>query len=173
MTLTPVDLFKDDGARFEPFLGPMSGAFKLRYQGDKPNAILSMDIWKEGKKIASAGSIHDLFFSADEQAKHEIEVIISIETDSIEGKDNATKIKVSTLNDSGSDHSTFTIPSDKGLTSRSLISNKQPRSFTTDEPVHVWGMQATSTSAILSADLSLESLSRLEWAIIFTLSFED
>lgn len=87
ITLTPVDLFKGDGAKLQPFLGAMSGAFKLSYEGNKPNASLDLDIWKNGKKVGSFGSIDDLFFSSDDPESHEVEVIISIETVLIEGQD--------------------------------------------------------------------------------------
>ncbi len=173
VTLTPVDLFKGDGAKFQPFLGAMSGAFKLRYEGNKPNANLDIDIWKNGKKVASSGSIGDLFFGSDDRASHEVEVNISIDTVSIEGQDNFNKSKVDTIHDSGSSLVTFTTPWDKELTARSLIYNNEPRTFIAEKSVYVWGMQATSTNEIRTADLSLESLSRLERAIIFTLRFED
>jgi hypothetical protein len=108
ITLTPNDLFKGDGAKFKHFLGSMSGAFKLRYEGNKPNANLDIDIWQNGKKVASSGSIGDLFFSSEES--REIEVIISIVTISIEGYDEFNTIKVGTIHDTGSRLGTFTIP---------------------------------------------------------------
>jgi len=173
ITLTPVDLFKGDGAKFQHFLGAMSGAFKLRYDGNKPNANLDIDIWNNGKKVSSSGSIGDLFFSSDDRESNEVEVIISMDTESIEGQDNFNKIKVATINDSGSSLVTFTNPWDKKLTARSLIYNNEPLTFIAEKSVYVWGVQATSTNQIHTADLSPESLSRLEWAIIFTLRFED
>ncbi|MBW7454577.1 hypothetical protein ACFOLF_21455 [Paenibacillus sepulcri] len=173
LTMTPVDLFKGDGAKFQPFLGYMSGAFKLRYEGNKPHAKLDIDIWKNGRIAASAGSIGDLFFSSDARKSGEIEVIISIDNVSIEGQDEFSTIKVGTLYDSGSGLVTYTIPREKQLTARGLIFNNEPRTFIAGEPVHLWGMQASSNNAIQSADLSPESLSKLEWALIFTLRYED
>lgn len=173
ITLTPVDLFKGDGAKFKHFLGAMSGSFRLRYEGKKPNANLDIDIWQNGKKVASSGSIGDLFYSSDDRARQEIEIIISIDTDYSESQDNFMKIKVGSIDDSGSSLSTFTIPWDKKFTTLGSISNNEPRKFSTDESVHVWGMQATSTNSMITADLSPESLSRLERAIIFMLRFKD
>jgi hypothetical protein len=173
ITLTPVDLFEGDGAKFELFLGPMSGAFKLRYEGKKPNAILDIDLWQNGKKVDSYGSIGDLFFSSNDQEKHEVEIIISIDTPSIEGQNNHNVIKVGTIYDTGSSLSTVTRPSDKKMTGRGLIQNNKPLTFTTEDSVHVWGMHATSTNMMYTADFSPESLSRLEQAIIFTLRFEE
>ncbi|WP_208414822.1 hypothetical protein [Paenibacillus castaneae] len=173
ITLTPVDLFKGEGAKFQPFLGPMTGAFKLRYEGNKPNASLDIDIWQNGKKTASSGSIGDLFFSSGDKENHEIEVIISIDTVFNEGEDSYNKIKVSTINDSGSSLVTFTTVWDKEFTTRGLIYYNEPRTFVTDQSAYVWGMQATSTNTMQTADFSPEALSGLERAVIFTLRFED
>jgi hypothetical protein len=173
ITLTPVDLFKGDGAKFQPFLGPMSGAFKLRCEGNKPNVTLDIDIWKNGKKVASSGSIGDLFFSSNDRTSREIEVIISIDTVSIEGQNEYNTIKVGTIHDSGSSLATITIPWDKKLKARGLIHNNEPHTFIPDESVHVWGMHATSTSEIRTADFSQQSLNKLEWGLIFTLRFKD
>jgi hypothetical protein len=171
ITLTPIDLFKGDGAKFRHFLGSMSGAFKLHYEGTKPNAKLDIDIWQHGKKVASSGSIGDLFFSSDES--REVEVIMSIDKISIEGYDEFNTIKVGTIHDTGSSLGNFTIPWDEKLTTRGLIYHQEPLTFIANNSVYVWGMQATSTNEIRTADFSSESLNKLEWAIIFTLRFED
>jgi hypothetical protein len=172
VTLTPVDLFKGDGAKFKPFLGAMSGAFKLRYEGNKPNAKLDIDIWQNGKKVASSGSIGDLFLGSDVRESHEVEVIISMDVFAVQGQEEFNTIKVSTIHDSGSSTATFIMPWDKRLTTRGLIYNNEPHTFIADDSVYVWGMQATSTNVMNTADLSPESLSKLEWALIFTLHFE-
>lgn len=174
ITLKPVDLFKGDGEKFKLFLGDMSGAFKLRYEGYRPHASLDIDIWKDGKKVESVGSIGDLFFdSAVEEKDDEIEVIVSIDTISIKDQaDDLNKIKISIRNDSGASLYTLTTPWDKALGTRGVI-QKEPSTFTTEESVHVWGMQATSTYTIRVLDFSPESLGSIEQAIIFTLRFED
>jgi hypothetical protein len=170
ITLTSVDLFKGDGAKFLPFLGAMSGAINLRYEGNKPNANLDIDIWQNGKKVASSGSIGDLFFSSTDWERQEVEVIVSIDIVSTDGQDQFNQIKVS----SGSSLATFTVPWDKKLSTRGMIYHTEPRTFNADESesVYVLGMQATSTNQMITTDFSPESLSRLEWALIFTLRFE-
>jgi|GEM_PF-6913155 len=67
----------------------------------------------------------------------------------------------------------ISFPWDKKYTSLGLLSEFEPRTFHKDDAVPVWGMQATSTNTIQTADLSPESLSRLEAAILFTLRIED
>ncbi|MFD0620848.1 hypothetical protein ACFQZR_25760 [Paenibacillus sp. GCM10027629] len=174
ITLTPVDMFSGNAAKLKPFLGTMSGAFKLRYEGKRPNASLDIDLWKNGKKTASSGSIGDLFFSPNEE-DNEMEVMISMDTDyyASEGQEKMIKVKVGITHATGSSLMTFTIPWDKKYTALGLLSEFEPRTFHKDDAVPVWGMQATSTNTIRTADLSTESLSRLEAAILFTLRIED
>lgn len=173
ITLTSVDLYKGDGAKFKPFLGTMSGAFKLKYKGTKPNAHLDIDIWEDGKKVSSAGSVGDLFFSSDDEGSSDIEIMIAVNTISKEDQDRYKEIKINLIHDSGSSFVTFTIPWDEKYALEGLISSGQSQTFAADESVYVWGMQSTSTNWIHTADLSPESLSRLEKAIIFTLRFEE
>ncbi|OXL82387.1 hypothetical protein [Paenibacillus cellulositrophicus] len=170
--LVPVDLFKGEAAKFQPFLGAMSGAFKLKYEGSKPIANLDIDIWKDGQRVDSIGWIGDVFYSPDEQKNNEIEVIISTDMVSIGEKDESAIIKVGIVNRSGTDLTTFHIPWEKKLAARGLIQDAEPRSFTADQAVYVFGMQATSSNTIRTSDLSTESLSQTEWALVFTLQFE-
>lgn len=173
ITLTPVELFKGDEAKYKMFLGGMTGAFKLRYEGPKPNASLHTVIWEDGKSSESS-SVGDLFLSSREQENREIEVIISIETlSSKENQDEREQVKVEIVQDSGSSLSTFTVPHDKKLTGRGLMANQIKRTFAADQPVPVWGMQATSKNFMQTADLTEESIRGLEWGLVFTLRFED
>lgn len=174
ITLTPVDPFKGEGEKFKLFLGDMSGAFKLRYEGSRPHTSLDIDIWKDGKKVGSAGSIMDLFFDSNERKSDEVEVMISIDKISIESQDDDLyKIKVSTGYEDGTNLFTFSTSWDKDLNTRGVIDYQEPTTFTTKESVHVWGMQSTSTHKIQVLDFSPESLSSIEQALIFTLRFED
>lgn len=173
ITLTPIDLFKGEAAKFKPFLGNMSGGFKLRYEGNKPNANLDVDIWKNGEKVTSACSILDLFFQPENSKNKEIEIIASIQTRSNEGQDDFNEIKVTTVSNTGTSSFTCSNEWNNELTAKGLISMGETYTFTTENTVHLWGMQATSTNQIYTADFSPESLSMLEQAIILTLRFED
>ena len=173
ITLTPVELFKGDAAKFKPFLGSMSGAFKLRYEGNRPTANLDIDIWKDGEKVSSACSIIDLFFQPENSKSKEIEIIVSIITVSIKGQDDFNEIKVSTIRDVGAGTVTCSTEWDKELSTKGLINMNRPYTFIAEDSVPVWGMQATSTHQIYTADFSPESLSKLEQAIILTLRFAD
>src|SRR5690606_10573545 len=171
--LTPVDLFQGSGEKFKPFLGSMSGAFKLRYEGTKPNAQLDIDIWENGEKASSSGSVGDLFFSTDElAASDDIEIIISIEEVSLQNEETFKQIKINVMHNSGYSFFTLTTPWDEKYGLQGLLQHSRPMTFQANESIHVFGLHATSTNGIRTGDLSPESLARIEKAIIFTLHVE-
>ncbi|MBP3962612.1 hypothetical protein I8J30_07820 [Paenibacillus sp. DLE-14] len=112
-------------------------AFKLRYEGNKPYARLDIDIWKDGKKTASASSIGDLFYSSDGRGGRQIEVMIAVDTVPVEGKEELRIVKVNTIDDKGSSLATFTATWDKRLTSRGLLQTAERTAFKADAAVHV------------------------------------
>jgi len=173
ITLTPVDLFKGEAKKFRPFVGTMSGAIKLRYDGNKPNAYLSADIWKEGKKVSSACNMGDIFSNIGKSSKYETEVIMSINKISTEDQEDLNEITISLYDDSGSSTITCKVPWDKTLTAHGHIAINEPVTFIAEDSVPIWGMKATSTNEMFSGDFSLQSLSRLEQAIILTLYFDE
>ncbi|WP_310500177.1 hypothetical protein [Paenibacillus qinlingensis] len=174
ITLTPVDLFKGEGAKFRPFLGAWSGAFKLSYKGMNPHATLDIDLWQNGQKVKTIGSIGDMFYSSEARNRDALEVIISMDKVTIDAQAAMSTIKVGTRRDSGTNTYVFTVPWDGKLTGTGLIlESRDPRTLRTNEPAHVWGMHATSTNEIRTLDFTPEALSRIEWAIIFTLRFDE
>jgi hypothetical protein len=175
ITLTPVDVFAGDAAKFKPFLGSMSGAFKLSYEGSQPNVWLDLDVWENGKKVATKGSIGQLFYSSEENpSSGEVEVIMSFETVPIEGNDEIRLIKVNVVHDKGnSSLATTTIPWNNKLTMQGLLQHNGKQSFTADEPVYAFGVQASSANSMSTAELTSESLSKTEWALVFTLRYQN
>lgn len=176
ITLTPADPFEGEAAKLKPFLGNMTGSFTLRYEGKKPHASLDIDIWKHGKKVKSVGGIGDLFFTPNQEERKEIEVIISIDTTgSINEQGNMKQIKVGIAHESGTSlYTLFTTPSKKKeMLGSALMSYSSPKSFLAKDTIPVWGMQMTSSNRIITLDLSPESLSKIEEAILFTLRFEE
>jgi len=175
ITLTPVDLFVGEAEKLKLFIGSMSGAFKLSYKGDKPHAILNIDIWEHGQRT-NHGAISDLFFSSDENQRYdEIEVIITVETISIGEEDEYDVVKVGTTRDSGTSVGTYKIKKEKGLnlTGKSTMRYAQSQTFSTEDLTHVWGIQATSENYLQTVDLSQDSVENLEWGLVFTLEFSD
>ncbi|NEZ41256.1 hypothetical protein [Paenibacillus alvei] len=175
ITLTPADPFEGEAAKLKPFLGNMTGAFTLRYEGKKPHANLDIEIWKHGKKVETVGGVGDLFLTPNQEEHKEIELIISIDTpDSINEQGNMKQIKVAVAHESGTNlYTVFTNPSKKKEVGSTLMSYSNPESFLAKDSIPVWGMQMTSSHKIITSVLSPESLSNIEEAILFTLRFED
>ncbi|MCM3127950.1 hypothetical protein ACFQ3J_15055 [Paenibacillus provencensis] len=171
--LTPIDLSQGEVSKLRPFLGTMSGAFKLEYEGAKPKARLDIDIWEKGQKVETRGSVIDLYSSTDEESTNETEVIISIETVRLEEDKETAVIKVNNARGSRSSLSTFTLELDTNLATKGLVEHTEPQSYAVDQPIYVFAMQATSTNQIYIMDLTQESLSETEWALVFTLRFDD
>lgn len=172
-TLTPVNLFEGKAAKFKPFLGAMSGSFKLKYEGTR-EVWMDLEIWENGRMTSSAGALGDLFGEGSRKEKDEIELIISIE-DLPQADKNAeqlmSSIKIADVGATGTSSYGFTVARNKELLTQGLI-NGVPSTFELDENAYVWGFEATSTNMISMKDFSPESLAEIEWGLLFKLRFE-
>lgn len=173
ITLTPIDPFQGEAAKLKPFLGNMTGAFTLRYEGTKPKANLDIEIWNYGKKVKFIGGLGDIFFTPNKEERKEIELIISIDTVAGLGQDNMNHMKIGIVHESGTGLYGFSTPTDQKMMGRGIISYYEPQSFIAQGTVRVWGMQMTSANRMITADFSQELLSKVEQAILFTLRFDD
>lgn len=173
ITLTPIDPFQGEAAKLKPFLGNMTGAFTLRYEGTKPKANLDIEIWNYGKKVKSVGGLGDIFFTPNKEERKEIELIISIDTVAVLGQEKMNYIKIGIVHESGTTLYGFSPPTDQKMKGQGIITYHEPQSFIAKGTVRVWGMQRTSANRMITADFSQESLSKVEQAILFTLRFDD
>lgn len=172
VTLTPVDVFAGDAAKFKHFFGLTTVGFKLHYEGEVPDAHLDVHIWKDGKEDTSVMSIHDLFRGTDESK--EVEVIISIDSITLQDHDPLKSIKIGITQDSGSTLSTTTMASwDEQMTLSGTSSHHEPVVFNTDETAYLWAMTATSKNQLRTGDFSPGSLQEMERGLVFTLRFDD
>lgn len=110
--------------------------------------------------------------STNERAFHEVEVIVSMDLVSIED-DELMQVKLSINNNQGYTFTTFSVPWDKRLLAKGLIAHNAPFNISDKQTVYVFGMQATSTNTISTADFSTESLANLEYAIILTVTLDE
>jgi hypothetical protein len=174
ITLTPAKLFEGQEAKYKPFLGSMSGSFKLKYEGNR-KVSLDLEIWKHGQLADSSGSISDLFSTGTERESDEIELIISVDTlpNSDENAERLmTSVKVADVRPTGTGSYGFTIPRNKDLLAQGLITHGVPITFDSDEAAYVWGFETTSTNIISAKDFSPESLAEIEWGLMFKLRYE-
>lgn len=172
--ITPIQLFEGEEIKYKPFVGDMSGAFKLAYNGEKPNISLSVDVWGNGKRVKTIGGVYDLFFASVNHTVNEFEIIVSMNLNAIEDQeDGVMEVKINNRSEKGYTFVTFSAPWKKELNARSLITHNEEISITDKQPIHVLGLQATSTNQLRTADFSSESLERLEHAIIITINFDE
>ncbi|MHA6485196.1 hypothetical protein ACX1C1_25225 [Paenibacillus sp. strain BS8-2] len=173
ITLTPIPLFEGDAAKYKPFLGAMSGSFKLKYQGTR-TIDLDLEIWENGRKTGSAGSLGSIFEQYSERNTDEIEFIISIEnlpvTDD-NAEQQASSIKIADIRPAGNTSYGFTVSRDIALSAQGLIGYQDPITFEDDASAYVWGWHTTSTNSIHTLDFSPESLAKIEWALLFKLKY--
>ncbi|MFD1136414.1 hypothetical protein PUW24_12315 [Paenibacillus urinalis] len=123
--------------------------------------------------METVGSVGHLFSSLDGQSIKETEIIISIESLRIEKDKETAIIKVNNASNSGSSLSTFNFELDTELATKGLVDHTEPQSYSFDQPIYVFAMQATSTNEIYMMDLTQESLGETEWALVFTLRYGD
>ncbi|WP_276354660.1 hypothetical protein [Cohnella caldifontis] len=167
ITVTPIDLSEPEYAEAKTFLGSVSGAVRLRYEGDKPKASLELDIWQNGDIAGTGGSIADLFSDAGDD--REIELILSTESVQSEGSDPILQVKTAAFKGNGYSTYTMSLPWDPKRNLRGSIEHAEAKTFGANEPAPIWGMQAAGSNGMETADFSQESLSRVEWGLIFTL----
>ena len=176
VTLTPVDLFEGDKAKFQLFLGNLAGAFKLRYDGQKTNVRLVVENWENGKYRSQAFSVDDLFQVRDNRHDlREIEVIVTFETSyRDEGRKTVHTVKVGSVRENGTTVSSFSYEEGlEDLKGFSPISYNEPQTFAAKGAVPVYGIQGTRSDMIRTVSLTPEDLSQLEWGLILFLHFDE
>jgi hypothetical protein len=167
----PIDLFAGEARKFQPFLGTMSGAVKLKYGGNKNDISAKIELWENGTKMKTYSSIGTSIRDSQIKTKdYEGEFIASIKTVSIEGSKPLYEITTAFANKNGTASSVTYIDRDirhKG--SNTIQLNKSLEASENDE-VAVWGMQATDKNEWETIDLTPERLKDAKWALIFKLS---
>jgi hypothetical protein len=172
VTITPVALFEGDERKYEPFFGYMTGAVKIDYTGNKQVMELGREIWRDGEKAEELGG--SAIFFDEEQMKegYHGEIIINMKERVMKDKKSELDIIMSMNGNTGSTTMSYSMPWDPALTAKAIIGNPTA-TYKADSAVPIWGIQATSTGAIYPSDLTPEYLARTEYALIFTVRFQD
>ncbi|BBH21936.1 hypothetical protein Back11_32810 [Paenibacillus baekrokdamisoli] len=174
----PVDLFAGDAKKFEPFLGLMSGAVKLKYKGSKTSIKASIEIWENGTKKETLASMGGAILRASESGDHvyDGELILSVKKQNNTADENKTRYTVTSsyIDKSGSSSYEITLEADSKLTGSSpIVMNDKGMDIAENEDIAVWGMQTTDQNSMLTVDLTPEMLKRVRWAMIVKLSLAD
>lgn len=178
MEVKPYDLFGGDSKKFQPFLGLMSGAIKLDYKGDKKSIRANVEVWENGKKketTQSIGALNQVTKNGDYVFNGEF--IVSVKKQQETMNNNKTRFTVSSafIDRGGSTTSTdFQIEADTELvSSMPIVLNNKGKSFSGNEEIAVWGMQASDQNDMQTVDLTPEMLKKVRWAIIVKISLAD
>ncbi len=173
VTIAPIALFEGEERKYEPFFGYMTGAVKIDYTGNKRIMELGSEIWRDGKKAEELGG--SAIFFDEEQMKdgYHGELIINMKERVMKNKEAELDIIMSMNANTGSNTVSYPISWDPSLTAKSIIAHNDSATYSADEAVPVWGIQAASTGAIHPTDFTPEYLARTEYALIFTIRFLD
>ena len=167
----PIDLFAGEARKFQPFLGTMSGAVKLKYDGNKDDITATIELWENGTKTKTYSSISTAMQDSHEKTKdYEGEFIASIKTVSIEGSKPLYEITSAFANKNGTSSTVTYIDRDSRLNGSNTIQLNQTLDVAENEAVSVWGMQATDKNEWETVDFTPERLKTARWALIFKLS---
>ncbi|WP_028612586.1 hypothetical protein [Paenibacillus harenae] len=167
----PIDLFAGEARKFQPFLGTMSGAVKLKYGGNKNDISAKIELWEKGTKTKTYSSIGiSMQDSQDKTKDYEGEFIASIKTVSIEGSKPLYEITTAFANKNGTASSITYIDRDIRNTGSNTIQLNKSLDVSENDEVAVWGMQATDKNEWETIDLTPEGLKNAKWALIFKLS---
>lgn len=170
LRVEPIDLFAGEARKFQPFLGTMSGAVKLKSGGNKNDISAKIELWENGTKTKTYSSIGTSMQDSQDKTKdYEGEFIASIKTVSIEGSKPLYEITTAFANKNGTASSITYIDRDIRNTGSNTIQLNKSLDVSENE-VAVWGMQATDKNEWETIDLTPERLKNAKWALIFKLS---
>lgn len=171
--LQPVDLFAGKAAKFQPFLGNFSGAVHIKYAGKKKYLEAKLDIWENGEKTKTNGSIGIPLVEKNGQYIIDHEVIISVNDVNYEEESSYYIIKTAFVDGNGSSSSELRYKADKKYNSFGTMAHDEPIQISENEPAFAWGIHATDTNSIRTAGLTEEGLAETDWALVLTIELSD
>lgn len=178
LKVKPFDLFTGDSKKFQSFLGLMSGGIKLNYKGDKKSIRAKFEVWENGEKIEtgqSIGSLNQVLKSGDYVFDGEFIISVKKQQETSNVKKTHFTVSSAFINNGGSTTSTdFQIEANtKLVSSMPIVLSNEGQSFSENEEIAVWGMQASDQNGMQTVDLTPEMLKKVRWAIIVKISLAD
>ncbi|MED4602057.1 hypothetical protein P9314_15275 [Paenibacillus validus] len=168
----PVNVFEGDAKKFQPFMGPMSGAVKLNYKGDQKSIRATAEIWENGVKKQTIGEFSTLLRS-EEQRTFDGEFIVSMKELDTDKEGTHYMATVAIIHEDGSSSTQFRIDSPVKHTSKMPVTLGKPIDVPDNEEAAVWGMQATNENSMRTIDFTPESLKNAKWVILFKINMSD
>lgn len=178
LEVKPYDLFAGDSKKVQPFLGLMSGGIKLDYKGDKNSIRANVEVWENGEKkemTQSIGALNQITKSGDYVFNGEFIISVKKQQETSNVKKTHFTVSSAFIDRGGSTTSTdFQIEADTELvSSMPIVLSNKGQSFSENEEIAVWGMQASDQNGMQTVDLTPEMLKKVRWAIIIKISLAD
>jgi uncharacterized protein YrzB (UPF0473 family) len=178
LNVKPFELFSGDAKKFQPFLGAMSGAIKLKYKGNKRYIKTSIEIWENGTKKETLNSFGGSIIQMSKSGDHifDGEFVISVKKQNDTANANKTRYAVTSafIDQNGSSSFEMQIEADNQLTaSMPIVLNNKGQDISENEDIAVWGLQASDQNSMQTVDLTPEMLKRVRWAMIVKISLVD
>lgn len=179
LNVKPTDLFTGEAKKFQPFLGLMSGAVKLKYHGSKKTIKAEIEIWENGTKkdtfSSFGGSLNEVLRNG--YYNYDGEIIISVKKQNDDKKDIKKTRYILTcafIDQNGSSSNETQIDVDGQMTSSMpIVLNNNGQDVSENENIAVWGMQASDQNSMQTVDFTPEMLKRVRWAMIVKVSLAD
>jgi hypothetical protein len=171
LTVSPVNLFDGDAAKFRAFLGPMSGAVKLKYKGNKPKMKLVVEVWQNGIKAQTVGEMTgDISRQTPNVGGFDGEFAISVKERNNDGKKPHYMITAALLDGTGSTSSEFEIEKNPKMNSSVTLQLNDDLQVPDSREIAIWGMQATDENGISASGSIDEASKKAKWALICRVS---
>ncbi|MGC5326541.1 hypothetical protein [Brevibacillus sp. SYSU BS000544] len=173
--IEPIDLFAGEAAKFKPFLGTMAGAVKLKYTGDKKEIQAEVELWENGVRTKTLGSVGSLIQGSQEgKQSFEGEFIVSIKKEQVNENKPHFEVTSAIVDKDGSTASTiYLVDRVEKLTGLNSIPLNKSMDVSENSKVAVWGMQATDENVIETVELTPEGLQKVKWALVVTISLKN
>ncbi|AMA72181.1 hypothetical protein ACH33_04470 [Aneurinibacillus sp. XH2] len=168
--ISPTDLFEGDAAKFQAFLGPLSGAVKIKYKGNKRKLKSTIELWENGKKTQTIGGEETDIFS--KQGEFNGELAFSFQEETIEKTKPQYTVTSALIHEGGYSSSTFHLNKNAQHHIHGIVNLKQDLAIADNADVAVWGIQATDENSI-STSSPEQALKTAKWLLIVKISLLD
>jgi hypothetical protein len=174
LRIEPVDLFAGEDKKFKPFLGVMSGAVKVSYEGKKEAIRAVFEVWENGVGTKTGKTFGELTRASNRSRYYDGQFLISVtEPDGNRAGSSRYVITAAFVDDKGHASYRTELAADQKHTASGLIQLHDSVEVSEQEEAAVWGMQATDEGVLYVMDFSPERLKQAKWALVVKLSAVD
>jgi hypothetical protein len=171
LSITPTDLFAGEGAKFKPFMGSMSGAVQLKYEGSQRQMKSEIEIWENGAKTKTIAEMNTNIWD-DQKSKGTFdgEFAVSVKDENLDGKTPQYAVTSAFIMGQGSSSSEMRINKKAAYRLASALQLNQTVVVADNQSTAVWGIQATNQNGLETGSSIQDALKKAEWALVCKIS---